>query len=249
MSEPAETPRETLRRACLQAMGITRYRLRDRIEAEPVAVATAVEEEAPLAGETPARPQGGTDDAVARMDWQALEAAVAGCRACGLCKTRRNTVFGVGDRSAELMIVGEAPGAEEDRKGEPFVGRAGMLLDNMLAALGLQRRQVYIANILKCRPPGNRNPSVEEAAACAPYLQRQIELVAPRMILAVGGVAAHNLLATEESVGRLRGRAHLLPGGSREVLVTYHPAYLLRRPEQKAKAWADLQLLARLLRG
>jgi len=249
MSEPAETSREALRRACLQAMGIPRYRLRDRVEVEPVAVATAVEEEAPFAGETPARPQGGMDDAVARMDWQALETAVAGCRACGLCKTRRNTVFGVGDRSAELMIVGEAPGAEEDRKGEPFVGRAGMLLDNMLAALGLQRRQVYIANILKCRPPGNRNPSVEEAAACAPYLQRQIELVAPRMILAVGGVAAHNLLATEESVGRLRGRAHLLPGGSREVLVTYHPAYLLRRPEEKAKAWADLQLLARLLRG
>jgi DNA polymerase len=181
------------------------------------------------------------------MDWEALEQAVAGCSACDLCRSRRNTVFGVGLRDADLMIVGEAPGAEEDRQGKPFVGRAGELLNAMLAAIGLRREQVYIANILKCRPPGNRNPTVDEAAACAPFLQRQLELVAPRVVLAVGGVAAHNLLATDESVGRLRGRSHRLPGADVPVLVTYHPAYLLRRPEEKAKSWVDLQKLHGLL--
>ncbi len=235
MSEATDANRQARIASCLRAMGIVRYRLRSRQDAGGSSEAEPVP-----------RPAASSP---AEMDWGELEKAVAGCRACKLCESRRNTVFGVGDRSADLMIVGEAPGAEEDRKGEPFVGRAGMLLDNMLAAIGLQRQQVYIANILKCRPPGNRNPTVEEAAACAPYLQRQIELVAPRLVLAVGGVAAHNLLSTDESVGRLRGCAHRLPHGDREVLVTYHPAYLLRRPEEKAKAWADLQLLARRLHG
>ncbi len=247
MSEGADPGREARRRACLAAMGIVRYRLR---RTEPESAVEAVTGEAPAP--PPERPEA-ADRArpaeVSAMDWDALEAAVAGCRACGLCESRSNTVFGVGDRQAELMIVGEAPGAEEDRRGEPFVGRAGLLLDNMLRAIGLERKAVYIANILKCRPPGNRNPTVEEAAACAPFLHRQIELVSPRLILAVGGVAAHNLLATEESVGRLRGRTHRLPGTETAVRVTYHPAYLLRRPEEKARAWADLQALEACLHG
>jgi DNA polymerase len=145
------------------------------------------------------------------------------------------------------MIIGEAPGAEEDRRGEPFVGRAGQLLNAMLAAIGLARDAVYIANIVKCRPPGNRDPHVDEAAACQAYLARQIALVAPRVILSVGRVSAHNLLGTETPVGRLRGRTHRIDPGDVPLIVTYHPAYLLRRPEEKAKAWADLQAVARLL--
>ncbi len=247
MSEGARLdPRKA---ACLQAMGIVRYRLRSPdaeapVASEPVPPAPAAEA-APAA--EPAMPA--TRPAVAAMDWSDLEAAVADCRACGLCEGRTQTVFGVGNREADLMIVGEAPGAEEDRQGIPFVGRAGMLLTNMLRAIGLERDQVYIANILKCRPPGNRNPTVEEAAACAPFLNRQIELVQPRLLLAVGGVAAHNLLATDQSVGRLRGRLHQLPNGEVPVQVTYHPAYLLRRPEEKARAWADLQQTHRVLHG
>jgi len=225
-------------------MGIPIYRLRHAESMEDVG---AMEREGK--GSACGPPSSGERMDPARMGWADLETAVAACRACGLCDTRNRVVFGVGDREAELMIVGEAPGAEEDRKGEPFVGRAGMLLDNMLLAMGLRRDEVYIANILKCRPPGNRNPTVEEAAACAPFLKRQMALVNPRVILAVGGVAAHNLLATDESVGRLRGRFHTLPDGRGQVLVTYHPAYLLRRPEEKAKAWADLQLLMERLHG
>jgi DNA polymerase len=156
-------------------------------------------------------------------------------------------VFGVGDQSASLMIIGEAPGADEDRKGEPFVGRAGQLLNAMLQAIGFAREQVYIANIIKCRPPGNRDPHAEEAAACRDYLLRQIELLSPRVILSVGRVSAHNLLGTEEAVGRLRGRVHRFEPGDIPVIVTYHPAYLLRRPEEKAKSWQDLQAAWRLL--
>jgi DNA polymerase len=181
------------------------------------------------------------------LDWPALAERVAGCRNCVLCESRSNTVFGVGDRQASLMVIGEAPGADEDRQGEPFVGRAGQLLTAMLAAIGLQREQVYIANILKCRPPGNRDPHVEEVAACQPYLDRQIELIRPTLILSVGGVSAKNLLHTDESVGRLRGQVHRYPATATPLLVTYHPAYLLRRPEEKAKAWQDLQQAWRLL--
>jgi len=232
------------RRACLDAMGIVRWVRR----APPQGDGVVREESSP---ETPVSPRPSAEPAegVASLDWEALRQAVEGCRACGLCDSRSRTVFGVGDEQASLMIVGEAPGAEEDRQGIPFVGRAGELLTNMLRAIGLAREQVYIANILKCRPPGNRNPTVEEAAACAPWLRRQIELVSPQVILAVGGVAAHNLLATDESVGRLRRDLHRLPDGEVPVLVTYHPAYLLRRPEEKAKAWADLQKLHGLLHG
>jgi DNA polymerase len=176
-----------------------------------------------------------------------LRTAVAGCKACDLHQTRTQTVFGVGDPNARLMIIGEAPGADEDRQGEPFVGRAGQLLTAMLEAIGLGREQVYIANVIKCRPPGNRDPHVEEAGACQPFLHRQIELLRPRLILSVGRVSAQNLLGTEESVGRLRGRTHRFEPGDIPLIVTYHPAYLLRRPQEKAKAWQDLQAAYHLL--
>lgn len=181
------------------------------------------------------------------LDWSELQARVANCHACGLHENRTQTVFGVGDRQADLMVIGEAPGADEDRQGEPFVGRAGQLLNAMLSAIGFAREQVYIANIVKCRPPGNRDPHVEEAAACQPYLQRQIALMEPKLILAVGRVSAHNLLGSDEAVGRLRGRTHRIDPGDIPVIVTYHPAYLLRRPQEKSKSWQDLQAAWRVL--
>jgi uracil-DNA glycosylase len=183
------------------------------------------------------------------MDWGALELAVAGCRACALCETRTQTVFGVGSRTADLLIIGEAPGADEDRAGEPFVGRAGQLLNRMLAAIGLRREQVFIANVLKCRPPGNRDPRPDEAQKCEGYLMRQIELIEPRLILCVGRVAAQHLLQTDAPVGHLRGRWLELGPQAVPLRVTYHPAYLLRSPDQKAKAWDDLIAVAERLRG
>ncbi|HUG03704.1 MAG TPA: uracil-DNA glycosylase [Steroidobacteraceae bacterium] len=182
------------------------------------------------------------------LDWDALEATVRDCRLCGLCETRTQTVFGTGDRKARLMVIGEAPGAEEDRQGEPFVGRAGQLLNSMLAAAGFERREVYIANVLKCRPPNNRDPGALEAAQCLPYLRRQIELLGPAAILCVGRIAAQRLLGREEPLARMRGRVHEF--GGVPVVVTYHPAYLLRSPTEKRKAWADLKLaLGVLARG
>jgi DNA polymerase len=176
---------------------------------------------------------------VARMDWPALKTAVATCEACGLCRTRTNTVFGVGDERAEWMIVGEAPGAEEDARGEPFVGQAGRLLDSMLAAVALRRGEnVYIANVLKCRPPGNRNPEPFEVAQCSPHLVRQIELIQPRLILALGRAAAQLLLNTDASIASLRGKLFRYQGVT--TIVTYHPAYLLRNLPDKSKAWEDL---------
>ncbi len=173
-------------------------------------------------------------------EWDALAGTVRECRLCGLCETRTQTVFGTGDRKARLMVVGEAPGAEEDRKGEPFVGRAGMLLNSMLHAAGFERGDVYIANVLKCRPPHNRDPSAEEAERCLPYLRRQIGYVAPAVILCVGRIAAQRLLGTELPLARLRGRVHQLDAVP--VIVTYHPAYLLRSPGEKRKSWEDLKL-------
>jgi len=189
----------------------------------------------------------GPPDAPAAADpttlgWEALAAAVHGCRRCELCESRTQAVFGVGDRQARLMIVGEAPGAEEDRQGEPFVGRAGRLLNAMLCAVGLDRERVFIANILKCRPPRNRDPQPAEVAQCMPYLRRQIELISPALILCVGRIAAQNLLATDTPIGRLRGSLHRLETGV-PVIVTYHPAYLLRSPGEKRKAWEDLKLV------
>jgi uracil-DNA glycosylase len=185
------------------------------------------------------RPEG-----VESMDWPALRDAVAGCQACGLCRTRRQTVFGVGHPQAHWMLVGEAPGEQEDRQGEPFVGRAGQLLDRMLMAVGLTRadapphEQVFIANVIKCRPPGNRNPQPEEVAQCEPFLRRQVALVQPRLILAMGRFAVQSLLKSSEPIGKLRGRVHDFHGVP--LVVTYHPAYLLRNPADKALVWDDL---------
>lgn len=176
---------------------------------------------------------------IAQMDWSDLKAAVGACTACGLCKGRTNTVFGVGDESAGWMIVGEAPGAEEDAKGEPFVGQAGRLLDAMLTALDMRRGvDVYIANVLKCRPPGNRNPEAAEVARCSPHLLRQIALVRPALIVLMGRFAAQTLLESGASIASLRGRVHDYRGTP--AIVTYHPAYLLRTLTDKAKSWEDL---------
>ncbi|MCP5264550.1 MAG: uracil-DNA glycosylase [Burkholderiaceae bacterium] len=179
------------------------------------------------------------------LDWGALAEAVAQCKACGLCRGRTQTVFGIGDPNADWLVVGEAPGAEEDRRGEPFVGNAGQLLDAMLAAVGLRRGQgVYIANVLKCRPPGNRNPLPEEVERCQPYLHRQVALIRPRIILVLGRFAAQSLLGTDASIARLRGQVHRYRHGGLDVpvVVSYHPAYLLRNLPDKAKSWADLCL-------
>ncbi|REG58890.1 DNA polymerase [Paraburkholderia sp. BL6669N2] len=185
--------------------------------------------------EAPAAP------AIHTLDWDALSERVAACQLCRLCEKRTNTVFGVGDRGADWMLIGEAPGENEDRLGEPFVGQAGKLLDNMLRSLTLARdTNVYIANVIKCRPPGNRNPEADEVARCEPYLQRQVALVKPKLIVALGRFAAQSLLKTEASISSLRGRVHEYEGVP--VIVTYHPAYLLRSLPDKAKAWADLCL-------
>ena len=180
------------------------------------------------------------------LDWDALQEAVRTCTQCGLCEKRKQAVFGVGSRSGPWMFVGEGPGADEDEQGEPFVGQAGKLLDSMLAAAGLKRgRDVYIANVVKCRPPGNRTPTPEEAAACAGYLDRQIELIAPRMLVALGKTAAIRLLGTESSLASLRGRLHRYK--DTPLVVTYHPAYLLRTLPDKARAWEDLIFARRSL--
>lgn len=179
--------------------------------------------------------------AVAEMDWETLRQAVLTCTRCDLHRTRTQGVFGVGDPHAEWLIVGEAPGSEEDKQGEPFVGQAGRLLDAMLASIGLKRGEnVYIANVLKSRPPKNRDPSPQEVAACLPYLERQIDLIKPRLILALGRFAAQSLLVTDTAIGRLRGQVHRYRGIA--LIVTYHPAYLLRNPADKARAWEDLVL-------
>ena len=189
--------------------------------------------------------------AIARMDWPTLREAVAACQACSLCEGRRQTVFGVGGERARWMVVGEAPGEQEDKRGEPFVGPAGQLLDQMLDALGLARdagpdadpaREVYIANTLKCRPPHNRNPAADELAQCEPFLMRQIALVQPRVILAMGRFAVQALLRSDQAIGKLRGRVHDYQGVP--LIVTYHPAYLLRNLPDKARAWEDLCLAA-----
>lgn len=184
---------------------------------------------------------------IAALDWAGLEAEVKACTACGLRAGCTQTVFGVGDRQAKWLVIGEAPGADEDRQGEPFVGRAGQLLNSMLLAIGLKREQVYIANVLKCRPTNNRDPKPEEAELCRPFLERQIALIHPDIILAVGRIAAQNLLHTDTTIGRLRGQVHSL--GGTPVVVTYHPAYLLRSPGEKRKAWTDLQLAVRVAAG
>jgi uracil-DNA glycosylase family 4 len=196
----------------------------------------------------PSTPSVAREARIAKMDWTELKAAVPACTACALHKSRTQTVFGVGDENADWLLVGEAPGAEEDQKGEPFVGQAGKLLDAMLAAIGLSRgANVYIANVLKCRPPANRNPDPSEVAQCSPHLQRQVDLLKPRLILAMGRFAVQTLLGTEASIASLRGRLHAYHGVP--LIVTYHPAYLLRTLPDKAKAWQDLLFAVRTFEG
>lgn len=217
---------EHQRRAYLQAMGIDVWLPRDAPEPDELAAVTG-------------------DVAIAEgLDWDELRQCVTDCTRCELAGSRIQTVFGVGNQDADWMIIGEAPGAEEDRRGEPFVGRAGKMLDAMLRAIGQSRNSVFIANTLKCRPPNNRDPKPAEASACRDYLERQIALVQPKIILAVGKIAAQNLLGCDDPVGRMRGRPHDLNGIP--LVVTYHPAYLLRSPAQKSKSWRDLCLANRL---
>jgi len=185
---------------------------------------------------------------IASLEWPQLRESVAGCVACPLHKGRNKTVFGVGDEAADWLFVGEGPGAEEDAKGEPFVGQAGKLLDNMLGAIKLKRgHNVYIANVVKCRPPGNRNPEPGEAAQCEPYLHRQIALIKPKLIVALGKVAAVNLLKRDAAVASMRGKIHQYQGIP--LIVTYHPAYLLRSLPEKAKAWVDLCFAVETMQG
>ena len=181
--------------------------------------------------------------------WDIVGSEVAGCTKCGLHECRNRTVFGVGNREATWLVVGEAPGADEDQQGEPFVGRAGGLLNSMLRGIGLEREQVFIANVLKCRPPNNRDPKPEEVAHCLPYLERQIALLKPAIMLAVGRIAAQNLLATDTPIGKLRGQVHAFGKERIPLVVTYHPAYLLRSPTEKRKAWEDLKFARRIASG
>jgi len=243
------------RRAMLAEMGLGGFAVlplapaQEAPAAQPLSAAAAAPVREPLPSAAPAlrpsaapaAPSAAASGPVALLSWDELRQAVSECRACGLCERRTNTVFGVGDPQPDWLIVGEAPGEQEDLRGEPFVGQAGKLLDNMLRAIGLDRqRKVYIANVLKCRPPGNRNPDPAEVAQCEPFLRRQVELLRPRIIVAMGRFAVQSLLGSEEPIGRLRGRVHHYQGVP--LVVTYHPAYLLRNLPEKAKAWADLCL-------
>jgi uracil-DNA glycosylase len=228
------------RRHYLDALGVQFY---VRAAVEPSSVGAA-----PLCRDAPEPPPpvveapsvGAAEPAP--LDWESLQAKVAACAACDLHRGRTQTVFGTGDRNARWMVVGEAPGAEEDRQGEPFVGRAGQLLNAMLAAAGAPRERVYIANTLKCRPPDNRDPKTDELAACRAFLDRQIALVEPELILVVGRIAAQTLLASDKPIGKLRGTVHRYGERGTPLVATYHPAYLLRSPGQKRRAWDDLKL-------
>jgi DNA polymerase len=238
------------RKEYLRAMGFTPWVLRSPAAASAIPAPSAIPAAAPVipaaatmapavAPPMPAAAPSALRDE--HLDWEQLRARVAACTRCALSKTRTQTVFGVGDPNADWLIVGEAPGAEEDRRGEPFVGRAGQLLNSMLRAIGLAREQVYIANVLKCRPPGNRDPEPQESAECLPYLERQIALLQPKIMLAVGRIAAQNLLKTEAPLARLRQQVHSFGVARLPLVITYHPAYLLRTPADKRKAWEDLQ--------
>jgi uracil-DNA glycosylase family 4 len=235
---------DSRRLAYLKALDVDVWERRDRpvsaVARAPAAV-SATASIAPVERSPGVREPSVTVDA---RTWDELAAAVDSCTLCALHATRTRPVFGVGSRTAQWMVIGEAPGADEDRQGEPFVGRAGQLLNSMLKAIGLAREQVFIANILKSRPPNNRDPRPDEVRACLPYLYRQIELVNPRLILCVGRIAAQTLLETETPIGKLRGTLHRI-ATNRPMIVTYHPAYLLRSPGEKRKAWSDLLLAMR----
>ena len=233
-----------LRREYLDALGLKTWTLRTArgsADAPSLVIASRAQSAAPAARSAPSPVRDVSATREAGADWEELRARVAACTRCSLSATRTQTVFGVGNPHADWLIVGEAPGAEEDRRGEPFVGRAGQLLNSMLHAIGLAREQVYIANVLKCRPPGNRDPNLTEAAECLPYLERQIALLKPKIMLAVGRIAAQNLLGTEKTLGALRQQVHRFGLSQVPLVVTYHPAYLLRTPTEKRKAWEDLK--------
>jgi uracil-DNA glycosylase len=239
------TVSEATRRAYLDALGVTRWE--PRVPPKKGAGEAASEQARLLhaAPEGTTTPDVSLPAEVGAMDWSVLARTVAGCTRCGLHATRTQTVFGVGNREARWMFIGEAPGADEDRQGEPFVGRAGQLLDAMIEAIGLQREEVFIANVLKCRPPGNRDPQPNEVECCEPYLMRQIELIHPRLIVALGRHAAHSLLKTEAPLTRLRGQRLAYRGTP--LVVTFHPAYLLRNPIDKRRAWDDLCLARKIV--
>ena len=232
-----------LRKEYLAALGLETWTLRGPTAAGSEPVAAPVNESVPAVAAV-SREAARRDEAAPReaaYDWPQLRERVAACTRCGLSATRTQTVFGVGNLQAEWLVVGEAPGAEEDRQGEPFVGRAGQLLNAMLRAIGLKREQVYIANVLKCRPPQNRDPVPAETMECLPFLDRQIALLKPRIMLVVGRIAAQNLLRTDAKLGALRQRVHRFGAAGVPLVVTYHPAYLLRSPAEKRKAWEDLK--------
>lgn len=258
MTNPRQILDEETRLQYLQAMGIQAWeprtpRVSEQVPVkrqEPAALNAQLPQDPPKAvavGEKSLKQSVGQDN-VSMLDWDSLQAKVESCTACELHAGRIHTVFGVGNRSARLLLIGEAPGADEDVQGEPFVGRAGKLLNEMLYAMGFQREDVYIANILKCRPPNNRDPKPEEVVCCEPFLYRQIDLIQPDVILALGRIAAQNLLKTDITLGKLRGQIHTFPTGEIPVIVTYHPAYLLRSPREKRKVWEDLQTAMNLLK-
>lgn len=232
--------------ACLDAMGIEVWQRRELFTqtdstAQPAPTADdSVAKNNHVAGTAEVSTPSAKTTPVPAGDWQALQQQVSQCTRCELHQTRTQTVFGVGHQQADILIIGEAPGADEDRQGEPFVGRAGQLLNEMLKAIGLSRQHVYIANVLKCRPPNNRDPKPEEAALCADFLNRQIALIQPKVIVALGRIAAQRLLNTTTSLGKLRNSVHTYPATNTPVIITYHPAYLLRAPAEKRKAWEDL---------
>ena len=244
-TDPADTL--TALDTALSAAQASQSDARQASPATPASIEPPVFDDLPWLDDVPPQALAATetvDDTaadIATLDWDTLAARVAVCERCRLCERRTNSVFGVGDRDADWMLIGEAPGENEDKLGEPFVGQAGKLLDSMLHAVALSREDnVFIANVIKCRPPGNRNPELDEVARCEPYLKRQVELVKPKLIVALGRFAAQSLLKTEASIASLRGRVHDYQGVP--VIVTYHPAYLLRSLPDKAKAWADLCL-------
>lgn len=253
---------DSRRRAYLAAMGIDLWRARVRVasgdrpqlvQVRPQAASQAeperakADQNAGLDGAASRVEQ--TDTPAAELDWPDLADRVAQCRDCGLCESRTQTVFGAGNTQADLLLVGEGPGEDEDQRGEPFVGQAGQLLTAMLSAIGQRRHQVYIANLLKCRLPGNRDPQPNELAACRQHLNRQVALLQPKLIVLLGDVPAKHLLNVDEPLGRLREKRQAYPGTSIPLMVTYHPAELLRDPHEKAKAWLDLQKIQRALEG
>ena len=236
--------------AILDIMGITRWVPREESVAgsladpqqDVVGLSATLQENTRLETESTLVPAPSSLLRIEEADWESLENTIRVCTDCDLHQKRTHAVVGAGNRQASWLIIGEAPGEQEDLQGEPFVGRAGVLLNNMLKAVGLDRTAVYIANVVKCRPPGNRDPLPAETTACSPSLQRQITLVQPDLILLTGRIAAQNLLKTDIAVGRLRGKVHFLADSNIPMIVTYHPAYLLRRPSEKRKTWDDLKL-------